>query len=213
MEQPREQPQVGTTPYPYAYQAAPRPSAWRVFSSFLRLLLRRLIYAIVWVLRPLRNHVGASILTMILLAVIGFLAFSLYGPRMAEQPDPRAILLPPAPAVENYLTGRKTFNADLIWEAFSNDYQARQLQQGGSKATMQSSLQQEKRIGLQYRQMQYIGGVKLDDSGGHMYYYSVEIAMGNGSARLPIIFQTDRNDKIEFLISPLDETIQRIMSQ
>lgn len=222
MEQPREQqPPPGGTSYPYPYQPypqqyaqpAPRPSAWRVFSSFLRLILRRIIYLLIWVLRPLRPHAGFAILTVLLLGVIGFLSFNLYGPKLAAPADPRAALLPPAPAVENYLTGRKTYNAELIWEAFSDDYKARQLQQGGSKATMQSSAQQEKKLGLQYRQIQYVGGVKVDDNGSHMYYYSVEIAIGTGSARLPIIFRTDRNDKIELLISPLDDTIQRILNQ
>jgi hypothetical protein len=215
MEQPREQPQVGAPPYPYQYQAhpqpAPRPSAWRVFSSFWRMLLRRLIYGMVWVLRPLRNHIGTSIITLLLLGVVAFLAFSLYGPRTAAAPDPRAAVILPASAVENYLTGRKTFNADLMWEAFSNDYQARQLQQGGSKATMQSVAQQEKRLGLQYRQVQYIGAVKREEANsGYMYYYSVDVVAGGRTFRLPVVFMTDRSDKIEIMMSPLDSVIQQL---
>lgn len=212
MEQPREpQPQGGAAPYPYPYQPyppaapqpAPRRSAWRVFTSFIRLILRRLVYGIVWILRPIRPHAGFAIVTLVLLGVIGWLAATLYGPKLAEPADPRVAALPPTAAVENYLTGRTTFNADLMWEAFSGDYQARQLQNGASKTTMQSTARQEQRTGLQYNRVQYIGGVKLDD-GGHMYYYSIDVAIQNQKYRVPIIFMTDRDEKIELIMYPLD---------
>ncbi|GEM_PF-646779 len=219
MEQPREpQPPVGPASYPYPYaapyaqpyaQPAPRPSAWRVFSSFLRLLLRRFLYAIVWVLRPLRSHILFAIVTIALLSVIGWMSYTIWGSKSAASADPRVAVLEPAPAIQNYLTGRKTYNADLMWEAFSNNYQARQLQNGGSKSTMQSVARQEKRLGLEYRKIQYIGGVKLDD-GGHMYNYSVDVVVNKRTFRLPVVFMSDREEKIEYIISPLDDIIQQL---
>jgi len=167
------------------------------------------LYAIVWVLRPLRSHILFAIVTIALLSVIGWMSYTIWGSKSAASADPRVAVLEPAPAIQNYLTGRKTYNADLMWEAFSNNYQARQLQNGGSKSTMQSVARQEKRLGLEYRKIQYIGGVKLDD-GGHMYNYSVDVVVNKRTFRLPVVFMSDREEKIEYIISPLDDIIQQL---
>jgi hypothetical protein len=223
MEQPREQQApVGSAPYPYPYPPqyqqpgyaapAPRPSVWRVLSSFMRLIMRRLIYGLVWVLRPLRPHAGFVVIIVGLLSVIGWMGSALWGQKLAEPADPRAAALAPAAAVENYLTGRRSFNADMMWDAYSTNYQAEALQSGGSKATVQAIASQEKRIGLQYSSVQYIGGVVRND-GGHFYYYSVDVGVASSKIRLPIVFMTDRDEKIEFIISPLDDVVQRLLQQ
>jgi hypothetical protein len=228
MEQPREsQVQGGPAPYPYPYPPAPtpapayqqpaalpakRPSIFAVIGTFLRLLLRKFIYALVWVLRPLRNHVFPSIITITLLGVIAWMGFQLWAPRLAEPADPRVALIPPAPAVQNYLTGRRTFDATLMWEAFNSDYQAEQIQQGASKATLEALLRQEQRLGLQYRNLQYIGGTKRDE-GGHFYYYSVDVALQSTSGRFPIIFAADKDEKIEYIITPLDDVIRNLLQR
>lgn len=175
----------------------------------MRLLLRRFLYAIVLILRPLRSHALFAIVTIALVGVIGWMSFMLWAPKLAAPADPRVAVLEPAPSVQNYLTGRKSFNAELMWEAFSANYQARQLQNGGSKSTMQSVASQEKRLGLEYRKIQYIGGVKLED-GGHMYTYSVDVVVNTRTFRLPVVFMSDREEKIEYIISPLDDIIQQL---
>jgi hypothetical protein len=212
MEQPREQqPSAGPVPYPYAlpYQQPPRPSVWRMFTTFLRVVLRRLLYAIIWVLRPLRPYAIFAVIVLGLLGVIGWMGFQLWVPKVASETDIRVAALAPSAAVQNYMTGRRTYNAELMWEAFSDNYHARQLQNGGSKATMQSLAKQEQRLGLTYRKIQYIGGVKLED-GGHMYTYSVDVVVQTRTFRLPVIFMSNRDEKIEYIISPIDDIVQQL---
>jgi hypothetical protein len=205
--QPYTQPYTAQ-PYPQATPAR-KPSPFTVFGRFMRLLLRRFVYGLVVIFQPFRRHLISSLLVLALLGLVGWMGFQLWGPHFAAPADPRAASLPPAPAVENYLTGRQSYNADLMWEAFSNTYQASQLQNGGSKATLQSIAGQEKQLGLQYRKLQYIGGVKLED-GGSMYYYSVDLAIQSRKARLPIVFMADKDGKIEYIISPIDDIVKSL---
>lgn len=218
MEQPREQ-QVPAGPAPYypyqpqpypqpSYAApAPRPSAWRMLATFVRLIVRRLLYVLVLILRPLRAHTLPILIILALLGLNGWMALQLWGPRPAAVADSRVALLPTSPAVENYLTGRRTFNADMMWDAYGANLQSRQLQSGGSKATMKTLATQEQRLGLQYRNVQYIGGV-ADDEGGHIYYYSIDAIIQGQTLRMPIVFWSDREGKIEYIFTPLDTIIQ-----
>jgi hypothetical protein len=153
-----------------------------------------------------REHLLPSLLVVVLLGLVGWMGFQLWGPHLAAPADPRVESLPPAAAIQNYLTGRQSYDAELMWDAFSNTYQANQLQRGGSKATMQTVAAQEKQLGLQYRKLQYIGGVKLED-GGSMYYYAVDLAYQSQKLRLPMVFMADREGKIEYIISPLDDIV------
>ena len=50
----------------------------------------------------------------------------------------RANALPPAAAIETFIKGQQNFNADMMWDAYSTDYQATQLANGASKATLQA---------------------------------------------------------------------------
>jgi hypothetical protein len=222
MEQPTDsQGQPAPAAYPYSYPQQPyqqpayappvaRPSAWQVLMTFLRLILRRSIYGVMWLLRPFKRYAGFIVIVLALLGVIGWMGSQLWGAKLAEPADPRVPAIAPAPAVENYLTGRKSFDANLMWEAFSNSYQASMLQEGGSKATLDVMARQEKQRGLQYRNVKYIGGIDRDE-GGHYYYYSVDLVFPGGSIQVPITFVANREEKIEGIFSPLDQFVQRIM--
>lgn len=215
MDQQRDvQPAASAAPY-YPYQAAPyppqparRPSLMRVFSDIIRLLLRRLVYLLMRLWRPFRAYAGFILLTLGLLGVIGWMAVQLWAPQPGIAPDPRVAMLPPSPAVENYITGRRTYNADLMWDSYSSDYQYSQLQSGNTKDIMKKAALAEQRVGLQYRNIQYIGAVQRTD-GGHLYYYSIDISAGGQSVRVPLVFFSNSEERIERIYSPLDSIAQQ----
>ena len=214
MEPTREPPiQPAMQPYsaPQPTQPAPvhKVSTFTVLRRFLRLLMRRFVYGLIILSEPFRRHAFASVLIVALLALVGWLGFQVWGPRMAAPADPRVAALPQAPAVQNYLTGRQQHDANLMWDAFSPAYQNSQLQRGNSKSALQTMVSQERRLGIQYRTLQYIGGVKLDD-GGSMYYYSVDLALQNQKQRLPIVIMADQDGKIDLIISPIDSVINNL---
>ncbi len=195
---------------PYAYQAAPaapRAGAFTRFVRLLRLLLRRLLYGTVLLGRALRPFALTLVVAAGLLSVIGWMSWQIWGPKPGAPDFVRAESIAPAPAVLNYLQGRKTFNADLMWEAFSTEYQSSQLNLGASKATLQSQANTEKSMGLVYNRYDYVGGVSLDD-GGSMYFYSVLVSMQSQSAKVPLVITANPDGKIVSIISPLNRLTQ-----
>jgi hypothetical protein len=70
---------------------------------------------------------------------------------------------------------------------------------------MQSQANSERLMGLQYVRYDYIGGVKLDNGGG-MYFYSLDLALQDQQAKLPIVFRSDADGKIEQIIWPQSQS-------
>jgi hypothetical protein len=89
----------------------------------------------------------------------------------------------------------------MMWDAYSTDYQAAQLANGASKATLQSLTNTRHSQGFQYVHYDYIGGVSIDT--GSMYFYSVNLSVQNQNLYVPIIFTTDGDGKIVNISSPL----------
>lgn len=215
MENPREQQPVVSgsqlTPnyaVPATYAApqpatSERPSRWLVFRRGVRLLIRRLIYGLVLLFRPLRPIAGFVVVVLALLGVIGWMAFQLWGPAPAETVgDTRAPLIPPSTAVENYIKGQQNYNAELMWSSLSTESQANQLNGGASKETLQERINQKKTGGLRFSKYEYIGGVQLEQ-GGNMYVYSVDVQTPSASGKLPMTFLVDSDGKI---VTILDST-------
>jgi hypothetical protein len=212
MEENREPQQAVAAPVTYqpVYPAPPNPyyapapaSAGRFtrFRRLCRLLVRRVLYAGVVVGRAMRPYAAFVVIIVGLLGVIGWMSYQLWGPKAAPAQFERAESLPPAAAVETYIKGQQTFNADMMWDAYSTDYQANQLANGASKATLQAQASSQRNAGLQFVHYDYIGGVKLDN--GSMYFYSVDLSLQNQRARFPIIFKADQDGKIVGIDSPL----------
>jgi hypothetical protein len=124
----------------------------------------------------------------------------LWGPKAAPVAFERVESLPPAPAVESFIKGQQSFNADMIWDSYSTDYQANQLAKGASKLTLQAEANNHRSAGLQYVHYDYIGGVRVDT--GSMYFYSVDLAVQNEHPRLWIIFRANQDGKIDGVYSP-----------
>jgi hypothetical protein len=212
MEEPREQETI-TTPVAYQpiypapqtpYVAAPTPVKAGRFTRFRRmsrLMLRRIFYGGVVVGRAIRPYIAFIAVIIALLGVIGWMSYRLWGPKEAPATFLRAESIPPAPAVETFIKGQQTFNADMMWESYSTDYQANQLANGASKATLQAQADNQRRRGLQFVRSDYIGGVKLDD-GRSMYFYTIDMALADQHGRFPFVFTADSDGKIVEVDSP-----------
>src|SRR5215212_10810167 len=142
MEETRETQQAGAVPAAYqpVYPAPPNPyyappvkaGRWVRFRRLCRLMLRRLWYGGVVVGRALRPFAATLVVAIVLLGVIGWMSYLLWGPKAAPATFQRANSLPPLPAVETFIKGQQDYNADMMWDAYSTSYQASQLANGAS---------------------------------------------------------------------------------
>jgi hypothetical protein len=180
---------------------AKRPGRFLVFRRVTRLLVRRWLYAMTILFRWLRPVAGFLVTIVALLGVIGWLAAKLWWPAGEVSKDVRVAPLVPAPAVEHYIQGQQSFNADLMWESLSPAAQASRLENGVSKDVMQVQANRQRLGGVQYRHYDYIGGVKLKD-GGSMYFYAVDLDTPQGSGKLPFTFVADSDGKVQGVIAP-----------
>jgi len=211
MEETRESQQAVAAPAAYqpaypapqnSYYAPPiKAGRWVRFRRLCRLMLRRMLYGATLIGRVLRPYAAFVVIVIALMGVIGWMSYMLWAPKAAPAAFTRADSLPPAAAVETFIKGQQDFNADMMWDAYSTDYQANQLANGASKATLQAQASSQRSAGLQFDHYDYIGGVTLDN--GSMYFYSVDLSLQNQHARFPIIFKADQDGKIIGIDSPL----------
>ncbi len=102
-------------------------------------------------------------------------------------------------ATENYMRGTETFNAELVWNALSEDAQGRYRSRGGSMQALQGQMDQAKQAGAQLENVTYIGGQGFPD-GTSMHFYTV-LTRGPQSQQagiepVPYVFTLDPSGKI-----------------
>lgn len=189
-------------PHPATYfqpaATPPAPSALEVAERLLRLLFRRFLYLLYGLWLLVRPRLGWVVLITLLLGVIGVLSAALVLPRIVRSEpagDLRAAMLQPAPAVVNFLRGQQTYDADLMWESFSPDFQVALEQQQVTRDALAQQAESERQAGQRYSDAEYIGGVNLDD-GRRMYFYAVDVATPRQNGTLSFIFTVDRDGKI-----------------
>src|SRR5262245_23139753 len=178
-----------------------RPGRFLVLRRLTRLLFRRWLYAMTILFRWMRPAIGYLAVIVALLGVIGWMAVQLWWPAGDAPKDARVAPLPPASSVESFLQGQQTYNAELMWQAYSSDYQAAQLERGATKAVLQAQADSQRRRGLQYVRADYIGGVVLED-GRSMYFYTVDLALEAQHGKFPYVFTADTDGKIVEIDSP-----------
>ena len=103
-------------------------------------------------------------------------------------------------ATENYMKGTETFNAELVWNALSDEAQGRYRQRGGSMQALQGQMDQAKQAGAQLEQVTYIGGQAFPD-GTSMHFYTVLTRGPQSQSRadaepVPYVFTLDKAGKI-----------------
>jgi hypothetical protein len=101
-------------------------------------------------------------------------------------------------STESYMKGTETFNAELVWNALSDEAQGRYRSRGGSMQALQSQMDQAKQAGAQLEHVTYIGGQSFPD-GSSMHFYTV-LTRGPQSRSdaepVPYIFTLDKTGKI-----------------
>lgn len=217
MEPPREQHSATPGPgspesgyvlpaqYTVGHARAPRRAGpLTIFARTLRLILRRVLYVLVILLRPLRPYAGFVVVIAALLGVVAWMGYQQLAPGASAPADPRVPVMLPAPSVQNFIKGQQTYDAELMWEAFSTSYQATQLQRGASKATLQEQADRERSAGLRYVNYAYVGGVPLDN-GGSMYFYAVDLELRGQREKMPVVFTVDSDNKLINVTSVLGE--------
>ncbi|HEU5015649.1 MAG TPA: hypothetical protein VFT66_24210 [Roseiflexaceae bacterium] len=186
--------------------AAPRPGRLLVLRRALRLLARRFAYGFVRLGQALRPYAAFLAIIVVLTGMVGVLTLALVWPsRSHAVADARVAALSPADSVENYLRGQHDANADLMWSAYSPDYQSAQLEKGASKQTLQTTLNQFRAQGVQFLDEEYVGGVPLTD-GGTMYFYAVQVDTGQRQLKVPMTFLVNSDGKVEGIISPISNS-------
>src|SRR5262245_48589891 len=111
-------PMLPAAPTPIA-PPAKRPGRFLVFRRAMRLLFRRWLYVMTVLFRWMRPAVGFVAVIAVLLGVVGWLAAQLWWPGGDAPRDVRVAPLPPPSAIETFLQGQQTYNAELMWQAYS----------------------------------------------------------------------------------------------
>lgn len=101
-------------------------------------------------------------------------------------------------STESYMKGTETFNAEMVWNALSDEAQGRYRSRGGSMQALQSQMDQAKQAGAQLEQVTYIGGQAFPD-GSSMHFYTV-LTKGpqpqTDAEPIPYVFTLDQSGKI-----------------
>ena len=105
---------------------------------------------------------------------------------------------PPAASVDSYLSGLTSFNADQMWGSFSSEYLAGMENRGGSKDLLQQNLDEAKRRGATYDEINYIGSFNLNN--GYQYFFYVVSRRGfsgpDQQEQIYYVFTVDPQGKI-----------------
>jgi hypothetical protein len=101
-------------------------------------------------------------------------------------------------STDDYMKGTETFDAELVWNALSDDAQGRYRSRGGSMQALQGQMDQAKQAGAQLEQVTYIGGQAFSD-GSSMHFYTVLTRGPQTRADaepVPYVFTLDKSGKI-----------------
>jgi len=102
----------------------------------------------------------------------------------------------PPPATEAFLKGTETYNAELIWNSFSQDALERMKARGVSLDVYQRQLTQAKEMGRRVEDVTYVGGHRLP-TGASMHFYIVTQRVGDGDPQyVSYVFTLDKDGKI-----------------
>ncbi len=168
--------------------AATRPGRFRIMRTAARLVVRRLFYGGVLLGRMLKPFAALLALILVLLGVIGWMSLQLWWPRTTAQ-DTRIKALPQAPAAGKYIEGMQSYDAELVWSAYSTNFKAGQIEKGASKATLKTTLDRMRTTGLKFAEADYVGGVPID--GGYMYFYALQVVSAGQRQRVPLVVRVD----------------------
>jgi hypothetical protein len=76
----------------------------------------------------------------------------------------------PAPAVDEYIKGMTSFDAQLMWDSLDPTAIQAMVSQGGSQQALQQRLDDAKQNGARYEGVTYVGGFPLQNGDSYMFY-------------------------------------------
>ncbi len=76
----------------------------------------------------------------------------------------------PPPAVDEYIKGMTSFNAQMMWDALDPQAVQAMQSQGGSEQQLQQRLNDAKQKGASYEGVVYIGGYPLNNGDRFLFY-------------------------------------------
>jgi hypothetical protein len=165
----------------------------------LRFVLRKLLWIVFSILRLAWRHPALTLL----LAIVAYLGYqqvqAYFAPPPSTAPPPAiqaAPLIQPPESVQQYLEGQRNFDAEAMWDAFSEETKAVHLAEGSSLSTFKRAIERMRESGLRYGDSQYIGGYRLEN-GLSYYFYVTEVRNDAGqSAQVYQIFIVDKEGKV-----------------
>ena len=111
------------------------------------------------------------------------------APRPTPDPEP--------PATATYLRGQQTYDAELVWEAYS-ERALRDLQRRGATIEdLQRQLDRARDSGTRIEQARYVGGSLIPDGSLHFYVVTRSVRARNEISYVPYIFTLDSRGKID----------------
>ena len=162
----------------------------RIINRILHRVIRGLV------MHPIR----LVVFLVALVAAAGLVMFQSGLPALSMSlPSPSFRVGGSAPAsTESYMKGNETFNAELVWNALSEEAQGRLRSRGTNVQALQDQMDQAKQAGRQFNQVTYIGGQSFPD-GTSMHFYTV-LSRGLQSRGepepIPYVFTLDQSGKI-----------------
>jgi hypothetical protein len=174
-------------------------AAARRVGNAARFVLRKLLWVLFRVLRLAWRHPALTLL----IALAGYVGYQQALPYLFPPPVPAAAppvqaapLVQPPESVTQYLEGQRKFDAEAMWNAFSEETKAAHLAEGSSLSTFKRAIQRMQDSGLEYGESVYIGGFVLP-SGLSYYFYVTEVGNAAGQrAQVYQIFVIDREGKV-----------------
>jgi hypothetical protein len=103
------------------------------------------------------------------------------------------------PAVEDYLKGLTQFDARLMWNALSEEAILSLRSRGATLEALQQSLDEQRRRGVRYEDITFIGSFALQDGRRYLFYVLSRRGFSGGRDDLDqiyYVFTVDRNGKI-----------------
>ncbi|HLH74916.1 MAG TPA: hypothetical protein VKX96_16640 [Chloroflexota bacterium] len=152
--------------------------AWRIIRRLLAMTIRLLIWRPVVSLSVIVIALGAVGLALGgstgALPVPGATSSAVASTSPTTAPTPLAVqpapTVTPVPAVDEYIKGMTTFNAQLMWDALDPGAIQAMTSQGGSEQALQQRLDDAKQNGAHYEGVAYVGGYPLQNGDRYLFY-------------------------------------------
>jgi hypothetical protein len=98
-------------------------------------------------------------------------------------------------SIELYLKGQSEFDANLMWEAMSDELKTTMTQNGQTLESARQRMEQAKQRGTRVTGFKYVGGTGLND-GRSVHLYVVSATNGQDVQQVPYTFTLNKVGKI-----------------